>query len=122
MRCISFSLTTAQFLAGTKDVTRRIGWEKLKAGDDLKAVRKAMGLKRGETMEIIGHIRAVNVRREQLDRMLTDLDYGFAETTREGFPEGHDLHWPSRFVEFFCDTHAGCFPEREITRMEFVKL
>ena len=32
MRCISFSLTTPQFTAGIKTVTRRIGWARAKAG------------------------------------------------------------------------------------------
>lgn len=122
MRNISFSLTTPQFIAGTKDVTRRVGWEHAKAGDEMKAVEKAMGLKAGESMVIIGCIKIISVRREPLRRLLDDLDYGFAETVREGFPEGHPCHWPSKFVDFFCRTHSGCFPEREITRLEFVKL
>jgi hypothetical protein len=47
-RNISFALTTAQFLDGSKDVTRRIGWKNLNAGDVLCAVKKGMGLKPGE--------------------------------------------------------------------------
>lgn len=121
-RNISFSMTTPQFLAGTKDVTRRLGWEKLKAGDKLRAVKKCMGLKKGEKVEVIGLVLVTDVRREPLNRLTEDLDYGFAETAREGFPEGHDNHWPSVFVDFFCRGHTGCFPEREITRIEFVKL
>lgn len=115
-------MTTPQFLAGAKDVTRRMGWEKLKAGDVLCAVKKAMGLKKGEKMESLGFIRVVDVRREALSLLTDDLDYGFAETKREGFPQGHDYHWPSAFVDFFCRGHAGAFPEREVTRIEFVKI
>ena len=118
MRCISFSLTTPQFSAGIKTVTRRIGWARAKAGDEMKAVEKAMGLKRGETMVVIGHIRIVSARTERLDRMLSDRAYGLVEVRREGLPDMS----PEQFVEFFCRTHSGCFPEREITRLEFIKL
>lgn len=37
-RNISFSLTEPQFLDGTKDVTRRMGWKSLQAGVELVAV------------------------------------------------------------------------------------
>lgn len=121
-RNISFSMTTPQFLDGSKDVTRRMGWEGLKAGDILRAVKKAMGLKKGEKMEVLGFICVIDARREPLRRMLDDLDYGFAETIREGFPLGHPYHWPSEFVDFFCKGHTGCFPEREITRIEFERI
>lgn len=117
MRCISFSLTTPQFLAGTKDVTRRMGWLTAKAGDTMKAVEKAMGLKKGETMKVIGHIRVIDVRQEPLNQILLGA-YGQQEVKREGFP-----NWtPEQFVEFFCRTHTGCFPEREITRIEFERV
>lgn len=117
-RNISFSMTTPQFLAGTKDVTRRLGWENLKAGDTLRAVKKCMGLKKGEKMEPLGLIRVVDVRRETLDIISTDLVYGRREVDREGFPE----MGINEFVMFFCRGHTGCFPEREITRIEFVKI
>lgn len=58
MRSISFSLTTPQFLDGTKDVTRRLGWEKIKAGDTLRAVKKAMGLKTGIVTSTHGSVIA----------------------------------------------------------------
>ena len=48
-RNISFSMTTPQFLDGSKDVTRRMGWNRLRASDTLRAVKKAMGLKKGES-------------------------------------------------------------------------
>lgn len=119
MRNISFSLTKPQFLAGTKDVTRRMGWENARAGDVLKAVEKCMGLKKGEAMVIIGHIRLLDLRREPLDRLLAgNQHYGRQECIREGFPE----MTPAEFVEFFCRTHTGCFPEREITRLEFERI
>jgi len=117
-RNISFSLTMPQFLAGTKDVTRRMGWENARAGDVLNAVEKGMGLKRGERMKVLGQIRLLDVRREPLDLIATDLVYGRREVDREGFPK----MGINEFVMFFCRTHAGCFPEREITRIEFEKI
>lgn len=119
MRNISFALTTAQFLDGSKDVTRRIGWLNAKAGDVLCAVKKGMGLKPGEKVERLGLIRLVDVRRETL-RDLIDRDdgYGFEECRREGFPHFS----PPLFVDFFCKSHKGCIPGSIVTRLEFVKL
>lgn len=118
-RNMSFALTTAQFRARTKTVTRRNGWLWAKAGDVVCGVVKSQGLKPGEKIERLGLIRLANVRREPLRRMTDDLDYGFAETTKEGFPEGHPLHWPSEFVVFFCKSHKGCTPDSTITRIEY---
>ena len=47
MRLMSFALTTRQFLAHEKTVTRRLGWEFLKPGDRVCGVEKGMGLKKG---------------------------------------------------------------------------
>lgn len=120
MRNISFALTTEQVLAGTKTVTRRLGWERLKAGDLLRPVRKGMGLKPGEKVEVLrAPIRIVDVRRERLDRMTQDVDYGFEECKQEGFGEHPSYRWPSAFVEFFCASHRPCEPTWLITRIEF---
>lgn len=108
MRLISFALTEPQFLDGTKDVTRRLGWKKLKAGDSLMAVNKAMGLRPGERQRRLGVIVVVSVRRESL----WSIDE--ADCRREGFPE----KTPMQFVEMFCH-HMGCEPETEVTRIEF---
>jgi hypothetical protein len=90
-----------------------------RVGDVLKVVEKAMGLKKGQSMVVLGQIQLIDVRREQLCRMLIGgQDYGRRECIREGFPD----MTPAEFVDFFCKTHAGCFPEREITRLEFVRL
>lgn len=118
-RNISFALTTAQFKARTKTVTRRIGWLNLKVGDVLCGVKKSQGLKPGEKVERLGMIRIVSVRREPLRRLTEDVDYGFAETAREGFPTATALHWPSAFVSFFCASHKGCTPDSEVTRIEY---
>jgi hypothetical protein len=69
MQNISFTLTTAQVRARSKTVTRRIGWENLKAGTLLCAVEKGQGLKKGERAKKLGVIRVTNVRREELQLM-----------------------------------------------------
>lgn len=117
-RNISFALTTAQFKARTKTVTRRMGWENLNVGDILCGAEKCQGLKPGEKIVKLGLIRVVDARREPLRRMIDDLDYGFAETVREGFPDGA-LYWPTEFVAFFCNSHKGCTPDTTVTRIEF---
>lgn len=117
-RMISFSMTTPQFLDGTKDVTRRIGWLALKAGDLLMAVEKAMGLGKGGKVKRLGLIRVTNIRREPLNEMCANLAYGAKEVIREGFPQMNE----TEFVLFFCDGHKGCKPDSVITRIEFERL
>ncbi len=118
-RNISFAMTTKQVRERTKTVTRRMGWRDLKQGEVMNAVVKCQGLKKGEKIEKLATIRVTDVHREFLDRLTADLDYGFAETTREGFPDGDPYHWPSAFVEFFCASHKGCKPDSLVTRIEF---
>lgn len=109
MRAISFMLTTEQIRARTKDVTRRNGWANLKAGDRLRGVKKAMGLKKGEKHDVLAIIEVVSARRERLD--LIDE----ADVIREGF----DGLTPPQFVAMFCRSHKGVVPSSEITRIEF---
>lgn len=110
-RNISFSMTKQQFLDGSKDVTRRMGWLHLQGGDVLCAVEKAMGLKKGEKINRFGLIRVVQANREPL-KAITQED-----VVREGFP-----HWSTdEFIKFFCKGH-GCRPEDEVTRIEFERL
>ena len=118
MRNISFALTTQQFKTRIKTVTRRMGWLNLKVGDVLCGVEKGQGLRPGEKLARLGPIKVTDVRREPLRLMLDDLDYGFAETVREGFPGST----PSEFVEFFCRSHKGCTPNSEVTRIEYAYL
>lgn len=120
-RNISFALTTPQFLDSSKDVTRRNGWSNLKPGDVLCAVEKSQGLGKGGKVKRLGHIVVKSVRREQLRALTDDLDYGFEETKREGFPKEHPNHWPSEFVKFFCASHKGIVPDSIVTRIEFVR-
>lgn len=116
MRRISVTLTEAQIVAMTKTVTRRSGWEKLVPGQVLQPVRKAMGLRKGEQQVCIGSPIVVrSVRREPLQRMLDELEYGKTECELEGFPEMS----PGQFVEMFCKSHKGCTPDSLITRIEF---
>ncbi len=111
MRSISFALTKAQFLDGTKDVTRRLGWATLKPGDRLRAVEKAMGLKKGEHPVVLGVIEVVLVRREPLWHITPE------DVTREGFP-GRGDEW---FVGMFCE-HMGCKRATAVTRIAFRKI
>lgn len=116
MRNISFAITTEQYENGSKDVTRRLGWKNLKAGDRLQAVRKIRGLPKGAKVERLNPpvIEVVSVRRERLDRMTKKPRYGRKECRREGFP---DLS-AEEFVAMFCE-HGGCQPRTFVTRIEF---
>ena len=120
MRNMSFALTTEQIRAGTKTVTRRIGWLHAKPGDLIRPVRKFMGLKPGERLEVLRDpLVIVSVRRELLRAMTDDIEYGFRECELEGFGEHPTYRWPSEFVEMFCGTHKGCTPDTVVTRIEF---
>jgi hypothetical protein len=117
---MSFALTTAQVMEGTKTVTRRLGWLHLKAGDQLRPVRKCMGLRPGEKLDVLRDpLRVVSVRREPLRAMLSDIEYGFEECEREGFGGHPDYCWPSAFADFFCASHKGCTLDTVVTRIEF---
>ncbi len=108
MRNISFSLTSAQFLSGSKTVTRRLSWARLKAGTRLMGVKKAMGLKKGQKIEQLGALEVLDVRIERLDAITRD------EVIAEGFP----AHEPREFVQMFCE-HMRCKPDALVTRIEF---
>jgi hypothetical protein len=105
MRNMSFALTTDQIMEGTKTVTRRLGWLNLKPGDKLDVLRDPLTV--------------ISVRREPLQAMTDDLDYGFLECELEGFGTHPYYKWPSSFVAMFCATHKGCTPETMVTRIEF---
>lgn len=120
MRNMSFALTAEQIMEGTKTVTRRVGWLHAKAGQQLRPVRKVMGLRAGEKLDVLRDpLTIVDVRREPLRAMLDDLDYGFAECKLEGFGAHPDYRWPGAFVAMFCATHKGCTPASLVTRIEF---
>lgn len=111
MRNISFALTTAQFLDGSKTVTRRLGWSNLKPGDRLMACARCMGLRKGEKPLRLGPIEVISKHREEL-RSITPAD-----VIREGFPE----LTPEGFVAMFCQ-HMGCEPETLVNRIEYRRI
>ena len=110
-RNMSFAMTTPQFKAGTKTVTRRFGWWFLKPGDVLWGVVKAMGLKKGESIVRLSLIKIVSTRPEPLHAITR------SECVLEGFPDMH----PPDFVEMLC-RHYNCQPEKVVNRIEFCYL
>lgn len=111
MRNMSFALTTAQFLDGSKDVTRRLGWRNLKPGTRFMGVKKAMGLKPGEKIERLGVCEVVSNRAELLDTITPE------DVVREGFPG----MTPAEFVAMFC-RHMGCEAGTVVNRIEFKRI
>lgn len=114
MRMMSFALTERQLMDGTKTVTRRTGWQNLRPGDRLLAVRKAMGLKKGEKIQPLCEIEVVHVRREKLG----DIDK--ADCAAEGFPCLSTDEFTAMFIK-----HMGVRqpPDMvDVTRIEFRKV
>jgi hypothetical protein len=107
-RRMSFSLTEQQLLDGSKDVTRRIGWAALREGTEVVAVRKAMGLRKGERQVVLGTLVVKRVSRERLGTITAD------EVRREGFPD----MTPAAFLDFFCRAN-NCGLTEQVTRIEF---
>ena len=101
MRNMSFSKTTEQMYNGTKDVTRRHidTWQNLKVGDRIRAVEKAMGLKKGEKMKPICEIEIVDVRVERICHVTED------DVRREGFP-GMSRHAFARLLGKIMKCHV----------------
>lgn len=115
MRNISFSLTTPQVRAGTKDVTRRVGWVTLKPGTRLMACEKCQGLGKGGKIVKIREIEVLSVEREQLREILERPHRGKrTECEREGFPDMA----PKEFFLMFME-HMGIGPSDYVTRIEF---
>lgn len=113
-RMMSFAITTAQFKARTKTVTRRLGWEVVKAGDILQGVEKCQGIPKGGKVVKLGLIRVAETRREPLSRMTKEYLYGIDECRLEGFP----VFAPEEFVAMFCEAN-GCEPDQPVTRIEY---
>ena len=107
-RLMSFALTTEQIRARTKTVTRRLNWDYLRIGDELRAVEKVMGLKKGERPVDLARIRVVSVSRERLKDITID------EVGREGFSG----ITPAEFVAMFC-RHMRVRSTTWVTRIEF---
>jgi hypothetical protein len=119
MRNMSFAMTVSQIRNHSKGVTRRLGWRKLKTGDQFQPVVKCMGLRKGEKIRPIGSpLVVVSVVREPLRRMIDEPEYGQEECRREGFPEMS----PEQFVEMFCAANKRCTLDTVVTRIEFTYL
>lgn len=107
-RNMSFALTTPQFKARTKTVTRRMGWWFLKPGAVLMGVEKSQGLKKDEKVKRLGLIEVVSVSSERIQEFYS------ADLVREGFPN----MTPFEFVEMFCKAN-NCVPDAWVNRIEF---
>lgn len=112
MRNMSFALTTAQILNRSKTVTRRLGWTFLKPGDQIQAVEKGMGLRKGEKARKLAVICVTSVQTEKLFQMgiMHDRD----ECAREGFP----LMSAAEFIRMFMAAN-DCDARTPVTRIEF---
>ncbi|MDC0003765.1 hypothetical protein OAE19_05130 [Porticoccaceae bacterium] len=107
-RNMSFAMTTDQVRDRSKTVTRRFGWTFLKPGDEVRAVEKAMGIKKGEKIKPLAMIRVVSIRAEPLNSIKHD------DVIREGFPD-----WtPAQFIQMLID-HYKVAPDTTINRIEF---
>lgn len=109
MRNMSFALTTPQILARRKTVTRRLGWQTLKAGETIQAIEKGQGLKKGEKARKLAVLRVESVRRERLD----------AITQQDVYAEGFSGMDCAAFIDMFCRSHRPCEYWWAITRIEF---
>ena len=109
MQRMSFMLTKDQILNQTKDVTRRLGWVRLRAGDVFQPVYKCQGLKAGEHQELLGG-PAMCVSNDP--EVLMEMRRG--DCRREGFS---DLT-PMQFVALFC-REMRCEAEDTVNRIEF---
>lgn len=111
MRRMSFFLTPRQLLGRTKDVTRRTGrvWEALLPGDEILAIHKSQGLRKGEKQRVLAKLRV----KSALPERVCEADRN-GEATREGFP----AMTGEEFVRFFCKA-MKCDPQTIVTRIEF---
>ncbi|MEU7140847.1 hypothetical protein ABZ942_15455 [Nocardia sp. NPDC046473] len=108
-RLMSVALTEDQVRARTKTVTRRVGWRMLEVGDRVTLCQKVMGRRRGEPLVRIVDVEIVSIDRQLLDTITAQ------DVVAQGFPE----MTPPEFVAFFCAAHKGCFPETEVTRIQW---
>lgn len=115
MSNMSFALTTCQIRARTKDVTRRLGWRKLRPGTVVQAVVKSQGLRKGEHPEVLDRIRILRNDPEPLNEIVHRPCRGVtSEVEREGFL----LLTPQEFVAMFRQ-HMRCKADAVIRRIEF---
>jgi len=107
---MSYSMTTEAVRRQEKDVTRRLGWARLKPGGLFVPVERAMGLRKGEKHVALWPLcRCVSNTPEPLSVLLdpANREYALREMVREGFPH----LTPEEFVAMFTehndvDTHT----------------
>lgn len=113
MKSMSFAATIPQVQNRTKTVTRRMGWHNLKVGDRLKAVEKAMGLKKGQRQKVLAIIEITDIRTEKL------WEIKASDVAAEGFPEWADGEYGTiEFCDFFCKA-MKCEGNPTVRRIEF---
>lgn len=128
-RLMSFALTEASFLDGTKTMTRRLGWwtdkngrRLLLPGDRITGCRKVMGRKKGDPLVRLGEAHVTAVYRQRL------IDMPDGDVIREGVPvenfdevDAHGVPTPGAWVTWFCE-EQNCLPHHEVTVIEFYRV
>ena len=117
MRNMSFALTEWEYRHGTKDLTRRDGWEHLKPGDLFMGVNRVRGFKKGEKpIKFHASVCLSNTREPLIDIVKRPYRDGRYEVIREGFPSwvGNE----TGFVKLYIKANGGT-PDKLISRIEF---
>ena len=129
-RLMSFALTEASFLDGTKTMTRRLGWwtdkngrRLLLPGDRITGCRKVMGRKKGDPLVRLGEAHVTAVYRQRL------IDMPDGDVIREGVPvenfdevDGNTGHPPAwEWTRWFAKAQ-GCLAVDEVTVIEFYRV
>lgn len=120
MKNMSFFKTTDQIRAGTKTVTRRLGWRFLKRGDLLMAVVKCQGLRKGEKVQKIRPIKIIDINREPLWKIENEdvLKEGFLFHIDPNADRNQGTCFRNSFIDMFCELNK-CNSGTIITRIEF---
>jgi hypothetical protein len=108
MRNMSFMLTQEQIKNRTKIVTRRLGWRNIRVDQQIRAVDRVRGLKKGEHPRELAIIRVTGERWEPLKVITRE------EVIKEGFPELSKVE----FIRLFCKS-MRCTPDTLVHRIEF---
>jgi len=109
MRNMSFMLKPQQIIDETAFATRRLGWWFLKRLDLVCAVKKGMGLKKGEKVVRLKTIIILSTYPQELNKITV------RDVELEGFP-GKSPEW---FIDFFCTSHKRCFPNTIVNVINF---
>jgi hypothetical protein len=109
MRNMSFMLTEEQIMNETQHVVRKLGWWFLERHDVVCAVKKGMGLKKGEKVVRLKTIIILSTFPQELNKITV------RDVELEGFP-GKSPEW---FIDFFCTSHKRCFPNTIVNVINF---